>query len=124
MNSLPTEQLTLLLVTIALAVGGLIYFCIHLVRIFPGIPYILLQYRKLECIYSFSIKIPGPSIFIQKEVFQGCQWTSANHSVRFSLTNDYQWIPMKVMKFYRLKSHFVTKLLSALSLPIIYHRSL
>ena len=37
-NSLPTEQLSLLLVTIALAVGGLIYFCIHLVRIFPGIP--------------------------------------------------------------------------------------
>ena len=36
-NSLPTEQLTLLLITIALAVGGLIYFCINLVRIFPGI---------------------------------------------------------------------------------------
>jgi len=35
-NSLPTEQLTLLLITIALAVGGLIYFCINLVRIFPG----------------------------------------------------------------------------------------
>merc|ERR1719213_624032 len=34
-SQLATEKLAVLLVTIALAVGGLIYFCIHITGIFP-----------------------------------------------------------------------------------------
>ena len=34
-SKLATEKLAVLLVTIALAVGGLIYFCIHITGIFP-----------------------------------------------------------------------------------------
>ena len=37
-SKLATEKLAVLLVTIALAVGGLIYFCIHITGIFPEKP--------------------------------------------------------------------------------------
>ena len=86
-NSLPTEQLTLLLITIALAVGGLIYFCINLVRIFPGTSKIGHKTDNRE----FWIQIPELNIFIQKEVFQDYRWMSANHLERFSLINENQW---------------------------------